>query len=167
MPSQHLRNCRPWKAPPCNLLILLPQFHCCVCCYMVWNIPLANSDPLSWLFLLPTSCPHPREHSMKKRKPRNRGSTVQQWPKHCCVTSAGLVAKSKTQQHTVCYEESELNSSQTQYTNFKSNLNPNRVGKALRLGEDKQNIPPPFQATQSASSFKLLSWFRPNWPMLR
>lgn len=66
---------------------------------MVWNIPLASLDQLSWLCFLPAPCvTSARSLSRlceKLKSPSLCVSTVEQWLKHQCVTNIILLLKPK------------------------------------------------------------------------
>ena len=75
---------RPNQLPPAYIL-----------CHMVWNIPLASWDQLSWLCsLLPWLLVHPAEHGELK-KSLTSTSTTQQQLRHQRVTNITLILNPK------------------------------------------------------------------------
>ena len=62
--------------------------------YMIWNIPLASLDPLSWLCPLPSRLLVP-SRAWEAGKPLTSTSTAQQQPKHRCVISIVFILSPK------------------------------------------------------------------------
>lgn len=78
---------------------LCKHAYCWSWCYMRGNIPLISCHHLSWLSLLPASCP-PSDLTIEGGRVGNGESwgyadTDQQEPEHWCVTSIVSVTKSK------------------------------------------------------------------------
>jgi len=83
-------------------LLLSLRFYCWAWCHMVWNIPLVSLGGLSWLCILPNSCPPPAlligsqgAGRLRDRKSWCCARTVQQQPKHCCIINTILTTNTK------------------------------------------------------------------------